>query len=127
MARERILVVDDSPTILKLVQLALTKADYQVTTAAGAEAARAAVRAERPALVLLDSLLPPGGSGTQPGRTGTGTGSGNVSVRGPDLAAELAADPQLAKIPVVVMSAHKRDTDNGHPRSGNVVDAISKP
>ena len=36
MSRERILVVDDSPTILKLVQLALTKADYRVTTAASA-------------------------------------------------------------------------------------------
>ena len=58
MSRERILVVDDSPTILKLVQLALTKADYRVTTAASGAEGLAAAREERPALVLLDSAMP---------------------------------------------------------------------
>lgn len=110
MPRERILVVDDSPTILKLVQLALTKADFEVMTAAGVEAARAAVRESPPALVLLDSLLPLEGSPQPAG-----------------LAGELGADPQLSHIPVVVMSAYKGDVQDERTRPPNVVDAISKP
>ncbi len=109
MSRERILVVDDSPTMLKLVQLALTKADYRVTTAASADQGLAAAREERPALVLLDSDMP--------------------DMDGLALAAAMAEDPRLADIPVVLMNA--RVQQPGHdvrsPRPANLFDAISKP
>jgi CheY-like chemotaxis protein len=109
MSRERILVVDDSPTILKLVQLALTKADYRVTTAASAVQGLAAAREEQPALVLLDSDMP--------------------DMDGLALAAAMAEDPRLADIPVVLMNA--RVQPPGHdvrsPRPANLFDAISKP
>ena len=44
MAGELVLVIDDSPTITKVVQLVLTKAGYQVETAPDGEAGLAAVR-----------------------------------------------------------------------------------
>jgi CheY-like chemotaxis protein len=106
MSRERILVVDDSPTILKLVQLALTKADYRVTTAASAVQGLAAAREEQPALVLLDSDMP--------------------DMDGLALAAAMAEDPRLAGIPVVLMNA-RADQDARAPRPANLFDAISKP
>jgi CheY-like chemotaxis protein len=106
MSRERILVVDDSPTILKLVQLALTKADYRVTTAASAVQGLAAARDEQPALVLLDSDMP--------------------DMDGLALAAAMAEDPRLASIPVVLMNA-RVGQDSRAPHPANLLDAISKP
>ena len=44
MAGESVLVIDDSPTITKVVQLVLTKAGYAVQTAADGEQGLAAVR-----------------------------------------------------------------------------------
>jgi len=58
MAGELVLVIDDSPTITKVVQLVLTKAGYQVATAPDGEAGLVAVRAQRPDLILLDFVMP---------------------------------------------------------------------
>lgn len=54
MARERILVFDDSPTLLQIVQLVLSKADYDVLSAEGRDATTAFVE-EAPDLVLFGS------------------------------------------------------------------------
>ena len=54
----KILVVDDSPTILQIVSAALRTKGYDVITAAnGEEGLRKAVD-ERPNLVLLDIMMP---------------------------------------------------------------------
>ena len=58
MAGERVLVIDDSPTITKVVQLVLTKAGYQVQTAADGEQGLQSVRDQRPHLILLDFVMP---------------------------------------------------------------------
>jgi DNA-binding response OmpR family regulator len=58
MANEKILVVDDSPTDLKLMTAPLREQGYQVITAVdGEEALEAAVR-EHPRLIVLDIILP---------------------------------------------------------------------
>ncbi len=58
MAGERILAVDDSPTILAMITAILEGAGYEVITAVdGAEALEKA-RSEDPALILLDVMLP---------------------------------------------------------------------
>src|SRR2546421_269429 len=54
MGGELVLVIDDSPTITKVVQLVLTKAGYQIQTAPDGELGLQAVRAQRPDLILLD-------------------------------------------------------------------------
>ena len=57
-AGERVLVVDDESDIVALVAYHLARSGYQVATAAtGAEALAVAAR-ERPALVVLDLMLP---------------------------------------------------------------------
>ncbi len=58
MAGERILAVDDSPTILQMITAILEDADYEVITAVdGAEALEKA-RGGDPDLILLDVMLP---------------------------------------------------------------------
>jgi two-component system phosphate regulon response regulator PhoB len=57
-AGQRILVVDDEPDIVALIVYHLAKAGYRVSTAStGADGLEAAKR-ERPALVVLDLMLP---------------------------------------------------------------------
>ncbi len=53
-----ILVVEDSPTEMKLVSKALAGRGYTVITAADGEEAIAKATAERPDLVVLDVVLP---------------------------------------------------------------------
>jgi twitching motility two-component system response regulator PilH len=54
----KILVVDDSPTELRLVSALLRAEGYQVVTAADGDEALSRVRSERPELVVLDVILP---------------------------------------------------------------------
>jgi two-component system phosphate regulon response regulator PhoB len=55
---ELILVVDDEPHIVALVAYHLAKAGYRVTTAANGPDALTIANRERPALVVLDLMLP---------------------------------------------------------------------
>jgi two-component system phosphate regulon response regulator PhoB len=57
-AGERILVVDDEADIVALVAYHLAKAGYRVSTAGNGSEALAAARQERPALIILDLMLP---------------------------------------------------------------------
>ena len=58
MAHAHILVVDDEPDIRSLLKEILEDEGYEVEVAADGEAARAARRARRPDLILLDIWMP---------------------------------------------------------------------
>ena len=53
-----VLVVDDSPTVRKIVQLTLLREHIQVVTAGDGLSALATVADEQPDLILLDIMLP---------------------------------------------------------------------
>jgi two-component system phosphate regulon response regulator PhoB len=55
---QRVLVVDDEPDIVALIVYHLAKAGYRVSTAATGGDGLDAARRERPALVILDLMLP---------------------------------------------------------------------
>jgi CheY-like chemotaxis protein len=56
---KRILVVDDSPIILKTLSMKLKGRGYDVLTAEDGPAAVSTVRKEKPDLILLDLTFPP--------------------------------------------------------------------
>jgi two-component system alkaline phosphatase synthesis response regulator PhoP len=56
--RHTVLVIDDEPEILKLLDHNLTRAGYVVITAKDGERGLEAVRRHRPDLVILDVMLP---------------------------------------------------------------------
>jgi two-component system, OmpR family, response regulator ResD len=58
MPGERILVVDDEPTIREVVGLYLRREGFEVESADDGEAALAAIARARPDLVVLDLMLP---------------------------------------------------------------------
>lgn len=58
MSGETVLVVDDEPTIVEVVELYLNREGFRVVTAADGDAALQAVMQHHPDLVVLDLMLP---------------------------------------------------------------------
>jgi two-component system cell cycle response regulator DivK len=58
MAREPILIVDDTPVDLKLTRILLANEGYRVRTASSAEEALELLRSYHPDLILADIRLP---------------------------------------------------------------------
>jgi CheY-like chemotaxis protein len=107
-----LLVIDDSPTVLKVIELALVETGYTVTAASDDDVALALVRERRtlPDLILLDALIP--------------------NRDAVEICRRLAADPTLARVPVVVMTAARgqgEDLEARFAKAPNVVDYVSKP
>jgi len=107
VAGERVLVVDDSPTILKVVELVLAKAGYEVHTAADGETGIAQARSSRPDVILLDFVLP--------------------RLNGFEVCQALSRDPNLAEVPVVLMSAKGDRIGQDIVSQMGVADFITKP
>ena len=59
MSAKKILVVDDSPVVVKAIQMQLAKAGFTVVSAMDGGEAISAVRREKPDLIVLDISFPP--------------------------------------------------------------------
>jgi DNA-binding response OmpR family regulator len=103
----RILVVDDSPTIRKVVSSILTAREYEALLAEDGQAALEILAQEKVDLVLLDFVMP--------------------RMNGYQFCRELRANAELKSLPVVLMSA-KGDKIRGHfVEQTGAIDAITKP
>lgn len=132
MAGENLLVVDDSPTILKVVEFALTRAGYRVDTALDIKSGMALARSRRPAVILVDSLIAGGPSlnlTTTAGAPGGDPGSTDdlAPTGGFQLCGALAADAELSSTPIVLMTAKGEDLEARYAQTPNVIDYITKP
>jgi DNA-binding response OmpR family regulator len=107
MAGEHVLVIDDSPTIVKVVQLVLTKAGFEVSTAADGEAGLAAARTRTPDLILLDFVMP--------------------KMNGYQFCREAASDGGIKDVPIVLMSAKGDQVGERFVKVMGIVDYITKP
>jgi CheY-like chemotaxis protein len=58
MAGEKILDIDDSPTVQRLIEMILTTQGYQVVLASDGEEGVAKARSERPEVILVDFVMP---------------------------------------------------------------------
>lgn len=79
-----ILVIDDDPAVQDLLMRHLTKEGFEVRTATTGEAGLHLAQTLQPDIITLDVLLP--------------------NINGWEVLAALKADPELADIPVIVMS-----------------------
>ncbi len=105
--RQRVLVIDDSLTMLEFVQEILAEANYDVVTAGTAQEGLQATREQKPDLILLDYLLP--------------------DLGGDELSKRLSADESTADVPIVFMSGFGADLENAQERSENVLGILNKP
>jgi len=58
VAGEKILDIDDSPTVQKLIEMILSSQGYKVILASDGEEGIAKARAERPSVILVDFVMP---------------------------------------------------------------------
>ena len=101
-----ILVVDDEPDTLGLIQLTLQTAGYQVQTAPGGQEALRIIRQEPPDLVILDIMMP--------------------DISGFDVMRALLKDPTPPP-PVIYLTAKSGDEDQEVGLSLGVTHYLLKP
>ncbi|HAM37022.1 MAG TPA: hypothetical protein DEB40_00215 [Elusimicrobia bacterium] len=106
--RKKILVVDDNPAFLDLVDMVFANEFLVVRAANGREGLEAA-RRENPSLILLDVVMP--------------------EVSGLELLGELQAEARTRTIPVIVLTASRLDEASRRrvQTCANVAGLLSKP
>lgn len=102
-----ILVVDDEPDITALVAYHLAKAGYRVSTARNGSEALAAMDRFRPALVVLDLMLP--------------------GVSGYDILQELRRRAETRDVGVILLTARREEADRVKGLSLGADDYLVKP
>jgi phosphate regulon transcriptional regulator PhoB len=104
MSGETILIVDDEPTIVEVVELYLQREGFKVLTAADGAAALNAVQQQRPDLVVLDLMLP--------------------GMSGLDVTRQLRAG---AALPIIMLTARGEETDRVVGLELGADDYVTKP
>ena len=107
MANELILAVDDEAHILELLSFNLEASGYRVVTAATGEDALVVCAHERPAMVLLDIMLP--------------------GIDGIEVCRRLKSAPTTADIPIIMLTAKGDERDELLGFELGVDEYITKP
>ena len=87
----RILVVDDNPANVEILQMRLLAQGYEIRTAADGEEALSAVREHQPDLILLDVMMP--------------------KLDGIEVCRRLRADPAQPFVPIILITAKSDSKD----------------
>jgi DNA-binding response OmpR family regulator len=103
----RILVVDDNPELRKALSVRLRANGYQVSCAADAMSATAALVKEEPQLIILDLGLP--------------CGDGFIVME------RLQKNDKLANIPVIVLTGREATTSRDRALQAGAVAFFQKP
>lgn len=88
---KKILAVDDERHIVRLVEVNLQRAGYEVVTAFDGKEGLEKVKSENPDLIVLDVMMP--------------------YMDGFEVLRNLKADPSTAEIPVIMLTAKAQDAD----------------
>ena len=96
----QILIIDDSPTIVRIIEMALQSFGYQVASANDGEAGLARAKAMHPDLIILDIMMP--------------------KMNGYEVCQALRADPNTADIRIIMLTA-KGSIDDQVPGAGSYV------
>jgi CheY-like chemotaxis protein len=103
----RVLVADDDPILLRLLEVNLGLEGFLVETASRGEDAIRRAQSSRPDVIILDVMMP--------GMTGY------------DVAEQLRSDPDTASIPVVFLSARAQEEDRRRGEDLGVAAYVTKP
>jgi twitching motility two-component system response regulator PilG len=102
-----VLVVDDSPTVRKIVQLTLQRENIHVVTAGDGLGALAAVADAQPDLILLDIMLP--------------------RMNGYDICKVVRKNMDYKDVPIIMLSGKDHLFDKMHGKMVGANDYITKP
>jgi len=103
----RILVADDDVDIRELVEFKLSTLGHDVVAVSDGQAAIDACQAQRPDLAVLDVMMP--------------------GVSGLDAVRAIRADPALAGLPVILLTARAQESDVETGFDSGADDYVTKP
>lgn len=104
---ERILIVDDEPDIVELLEYNLRQHGYTVSTARDGASALAEVRRQRPDLILLDLMLP--------------------DVAGTEVCRRIRKDETTDNVPIMMITARGEEIDRVVGFELGADDYVTKP
>ncbi|MBN1264509.1 MAG: response regulator [Anaerolineales bacterium] len=104
---EKILIIDDDIDTLKLVGLMLERQGYEIVVASNGQMGLTRAATERPALILLDVMMP--------------------DLDGYEVTRQLRSDPGLAHIPIIMFTAKTMVDDKVAGFEAGVDDYLTKP
>jgi len=105
--KSKILVVDDEPEAVELVEFNLRQAGFSVITAADGDEALKKAKATLPALIVLDLMLP--------------------EIDGLEVCKLLRRDPETAEIPIIMLTAKAAEVDRVLGLELGADDYVTKP
>jgi DNA-binding response OmpR family regulator len=103
----RVLIVDDDPVILRLLQVNFRLEGYEVEIAQRGEEALRIASELSPDVIVLDVMMP--------------------GVDGWEVCQRLKEDPALTSVPVIFLSARAQDEDRERGYALGVVEYVTKP
>ena len=103
----KILVVDDEPTIVRLMEFILARQGHEMLIAVNGEEALQKIREHQPDLVLLDIMMP--------------------RIDGYAVAQQLRSDPETARLPIIMLSAKAQEEDIRRGQEVGVDAYVTKP
>lgn len=102
-----VLVVDDSPTVRRLVTLALSQGGYEVITAENGEEGFKIAKREEPSVILVDFVMP--------------------KMNGFEFCKNVRADSRLSSIPIVLITSKSKDVGKGFEENFGISHYLQKP
>ena len=103
----KVLAVDDERHIVRLIQVNLERAGYQVATAFDGAEALKKVESDKPDLIVLDVMMP--------------------KMDGFEVLKRLQANPESREIPIVMLTAKAQDADVFRGWASGVSAYLTKP
>lgn len=104
---KRVLLIEDEPSIIEAIRFILTRDGWSVQSHSEGATATARVREAKPDVVILDVMLP--------GKSGF------------DILDELRADPELAELPVLLLTARGQQQDRERAERAGASLYMTKP
>lgn len=103
----RLVIAEDSPHMLRLLEMTLRKAGHTWTACAAGDTALAAVQSQQPDAVVLDIIMP--------------------GMDGLDVLSALKADPSTAGIPVIMLTARGQNLTRQQAEESGASAFLTKP
>ncbi len=107
MPGRKIMAVDDERHIVRLIQVNLERAGFQVITAFDGPDALKKVESEKPSLIVLDVMMP--------------------KMDGFEVLKRLQANPETREIPIIMLTAKAQDADVFRGWASGVSAYLTKP
>jgi CheY-like chemotaxis protein len=107
MTRKKVLLVDDSNTVLMMEKMILAKGPFEIVTARDGQEAVSRSKSEQPDIILLDVMMP--------------------NMDGLSACAAIRAQPETAGIPIIMVTTRGEEHNIETAFRNGCTDYVTKP